>query len=436
MFGVSLCSRHQKLWNLFWNQLKPKHRGQSLLTDFATRLSCASFFREQEHADIWELENCGCWAQIKIETKWWVNFHVLPKLTCFRKQWLYSEGQVESSASQRGWYLLHEGQRFSNWREGPCSQVTTGATPSRWRSHEPLGSESGHPDGLMKTAFWRVDFGWFHCSLYSFVQPTAFLFRIRFNNLEQSPSAFQLPTWWSWRVDEGFLLAICMNRQPMGECLGLAVNRVWWTDTQSVKTLQLCRFASKSGMLMRLYGVFQCFRRNFHLWLSMRQGFVCLMALNVLRPSHPTGYAATRPSAGPLAAPYSERVKPKVKTQKTPKPIFVSSSLEDWLRPEAMSYQSLHFPRKVSWRDYQMEIDRSIGAFGPECSLERKVFREGAKDVDFRWLFSRKNGSWVSDVKSEFMLWILRSKMPSAWNESVVNPVRFLATVAYTSVED
>eukprot|EP00435_Cladocopium_sp_Y103_P058335 s1603_g20.t1 len=109
------------------------------------------------------------------------------------------------------------------------------------------------------------------------------------------------------------------------------------------------------------------------------------MALNVaLRPSPPgyAGYARARPSVSTPAAPY--KMTPAAKPQpKTPMPVFVGS-LEDWLRPEATSYQALHFPRSPSWPNYQMEIDRSLEDFGPECQLERKIEREPGKDLGFK----------------------------------------------------
>lgn len=113
------------------------------------------------------------------------------------------------------------------------------------------------------------------------------------------------------------------------------------------------------------------------------------MALNVaLRPSPPgyAGYARARPAVTTPAAPY--KVTPAAKPQpKTPMPVFVGS-LEDWLRPEAKSYQALHFPRSPSWPNYQMEIDRSLADFGPESQLERKIEREPGKDLGFKQLCS------------------------------------------------
>mmetsp|Transcript_72087 Transcript_72087/g.118643 ORF Transcript_72087/g.118643 Transcript_72087/m.118643 type:complete len:277 (+) Transcript_72087:32-862(+) len=109
------------------------------------------------------------------------------------------------------------------------------------------------------------------------------------------------------------------------------------------------------------------------------------MALNVaLRPSPPgyAGYARARPAVSTPAAPY--KMTPAAKPQpKTPMPVFVGS-LEDWLRPEATSYQALHFPRSPSWPNYQMEIDRSLADFGPECQLERTIERQPGKDLGFK----------------------------------------------------
>ena len=113
------------------------------------------------------------------------------------------------------------------------------------------------------------------------------------------------------------------------------------------------------------------------------------VALNVaLRPSPPgyAGYAPARPAVTTPAAPY--KVTPAAKPQpKTPMPVFVGS-LEDWLRPEAKSYQALHFPRSPSWPNYQMEIDRSLADFGPESQLETKIEREPGKELGFKQLCS------------------------------------------------
>ena len=109
-----------------------------------------------------------------------------------------------------------------------------------------------------------------------------------------------------------------------------------------------------------------------------------------LHPSKPgyAGYARARPAVSTAAAAAPYKMTPAAKPQpKTPMPVF-AGSLEDWVRPEAASYQALHFPRSPSWPNYQMEIDGSLEDFGPESQLERKVEREPGKDLGFKQLCS------------------------------------------------
>ena len=81
-------------------------------------------------------------------------------------------------------------------------------------------------------------------------------------------------------------------------------------------------------------------------------------------------------------------------------PLFVASSLEDWLLPESDSYQGLLLPRKPFWKDYQLEIDRLQGYFGAEDQMQRRVVREeGSKSVDFRQL------NWVLGRLGSFLHW-------------------------------
>ena len=79
------------------------------------------------------------------------------------------------------------------------------------------------------------------------------------------------------------------------------------------------------------------------------------------------------------------RVKPLASTK--PKPIFVASSLDDWLQPEAMSYQGLLFPRSPYWPCYQKEIDSILGELGQERTIYRGErfteldFQQAAEDL-------------------------------------------------------
>eukprot|EP00438_Fugacium_kawagutii_P031723 Skav215985 [mRNA] locus=scaffold4378:70960:77458:+ [translate_table: standard] len=67
-------------------------------------------------------------------------------------------------------------------------------------------------------------------------------------------------------------------------------------------------------------------------------------------------------------------------------PVFMANALEDWLRPEGLSYQALLFPRAQSWRCFQNEIDACINDFGPENQIETKITREIGKEVNFQQL--------------------------------------------------
>lgn len=72
------------------------------------------------------------------------------------------------------------------------------------------------------------------------------------------------------------------------------------------------------------------------------------------------------------------RAKPP--SSKKARPIFVASSLDDWLQPEAMSYQGLLFPRSPHWPCYQKEIDSTLGLLG----TERKIYRRDGSELDFQ----------------------------------------------------
>jgi len=79
--------------------------------------------------------------------------------------------------------------------------------------------------------------------------------------------------------------------------------------------------------------------------------------------------------------------------------VLVASSLEDWLRPEGMTYQGLLFPRPATWPAYQKEIDMAIGRFGPEAQVEKRILRSSDPDANYELDFQQAAGELLSRVK-------------------------------------
>jgi len=79
--------------------------------------------------------------------------------------------------------------------------------------------------------------------------------------------------------------------------------------------------------------------------------------------------------------------------------VLVTSSLEDWLRPEGMIYQGFLFPRPATWPAYQKEIDMAIGRFGPEGQVEKRILGSSGSDANYELDFQQAAGELLSRVK-------------------------------------
>ena len=110
------------------------------------------------------------------------------------------------------------------------------------------------------------------------------------------------------------------------------------------------------------------------------------------------GYDASMRRNGANSAAEGSNHPYKTPKAEGPPAVLVTSSLEDWLRPEGMTYQGFLFPRPATWPAYQKEIDMAIGRFGPEGQVEKRILRSSS-DANYELEFQQAAGELLSRVK-------------------------------------